>query len=158
MSSFFATNKVKVLGASAVAVSHTGSTDETVFATVSIAAGAMSANAILRITTLWSYTNSANNKTGRIRLGGVSGTQFLSVAHTTSASFSDSRLIRNRGATNSQVCTASASVSSAGTTGLAVTTGTVDMSVAQDLVLSGQLALGTETITLEGYLVELITP
>lgn len=152
------TGRYSIIAASAVPVSHTGSTAETVFATIPIPAGTMTATAALRITTLWSYTNSANAKTGRVRLGGVSGTQFLSVAHTTTASFSDSRLIRNRGVVNSQVGTATGSTASAGSTSAAVTTGTVNMAVAQDLVLSGQLALGTETITLEAYLVELLIP
>lgn len=152
------TGRYSIVASSAVAVSHTGNTDETVFATIPIAAGLMSANAILRVTTLWSYTNSGNAKTGRIRLGGVSGTQFLSVGHTTSASFSDSRLIRNRGVTNSQVGTGAGTTVTAGATTAVPTTATVDMSVAQDLVLSGQLASAGETITLEAYTVELLVP
>jgi hypothetical protein len=146
-----------IIGASAIGWSHTGDTAEFGLRTVSIPA-LMGANGILRITTLWSMTSSANNKTPRIRLGGAAGTQFLSPVITTSASYSESRLIRNRGVTNSQVGTRTDSVATAGGTGNPPTTGAIDMSIAQDLVFSGQLANSGETITLESYLVELLVP
>lgn len=149
---------VVVLAALATGWSHTGDTLETALVTIPIAAGLMSANAVLRIGTLWSFTNSANNKTPRIRLGGIAGTQFFNAVFTTNASYTESRSIRNRGATNSQVGTAAGSIATAGGTGTAVTTGAVDMSVAQDLVLSGQCANAGETITLESYTVELLVP
>lgn len=144
----------KLLARSAVAQSHTGDTAEFVFATITIPAGSLGVNGILRISTYWSYTNSANAKTGRIRLGGAAGTQFLSVAHTTSAAFSDTRSIANRNALNSQVGIGAGTTVSGGTSTAAPTTSSVDTSLAQDLVLSGQLANSGETITLERYVVE----
>ncbi len=146
-----------VLAASATPQSVTGTTSETVLATVTIPAGLMTANGQLRIRSLWSYPNSANNKIPRMRLGGTSGTIFLGPTFTTTASAQYDSHIRNRNAQNSQV---SWNFSSAGTgtsTGT-VTTGTVDTSAAQDLVLAGVLANTGETLTLETYTVELLVP
>lgn len=70
----------RVIAASAVAVSHTGDTIETVLANIAIPAGAMGANGALHITAVFSYTNSANAKTLRIRLGGISGAAFMNYA------------------------------------------------------------------------------
>jgi hypothetical protein len=146
-----------VLAASAVGVSHTGDTSETALATVQVPANMMGANGILRVTTLWTITNSGNNKTLRARLGGIAGTAFLGATFTTSASVHDQRLIRNRNAANSQV--GFAAINGTGGWGVssgAVATGAVDTAANQDLVITGQLASAGETITLEAYLVELL--
>lgn len=141
-----------LLAASAVAVSHTGDTNETALATIAIPAGAMGLSGGLHIYTTWSMTNSGNNKNPRVRLGGIAGTAFLGATFTTSATLHDFRRIRNRGAANSQVGGTGATTGvPIGATSVAVITGTIDTSQAQDLVLSGQLALGTETLTLENY-------
>src|SRR5213079_2421852 len=52
-----------VLAQSAVAASVTGTLTETVLATIAIPAGAMGVNGAIRVTALWSYTNSADTKT-----------------------------------------------------------------------------------------------
>lgn len=153
-----ATQKAPVLlVSSAVAVSHTGNTNETTLATVTIPAGIMGTNGGLLILSSWTTTNSANNKTPRIRLGGIGGTAFMAATYTSVATFSDSRRIRNRNSASSQVAsTAAATAVPFGGTSSAIATGSVDTSVAQDLVLTGQLGLGTETITLESYEVWLL--
>lgn len=147
-----------LLAASAVAASVTGTTNETALATVTIPAGAMGLNGAIEIRTVWMFTNSANTKTLRVRLGGIGGTVFLNVAPTTTASSTDTRRIRNRGSAASQVGSAPASQVPGliGSSSSFITTGTVDTSAAQDLVISGALALGTETITLESYEVWLL--
>lgn len=145
----------RVIAASAVAASHTGNTTETALATVQVPAGAMGPNGALRITTLWSYTNSANNKTLRIRFGGVSGTAHLGNFVTTTATLRHQQLIQNRNAQNSQIG-GYLSVTPFGANPGAAVTSSVDTSAAADLVLSGQLANAGETVTLESYLVELL--
>lgn len=146
-----------LLAASAVAASHTGNTNETTLATVSIPAGAMGTNGGLLIFSSWTTTNSANNKTPRIRLGGIGGTAFMAATYTTVATFSDARRIRNRNSASSQVAsTGAATAVPFGGTSSAITTGTIDTSTAQDLVLTAQLGLGSETITLESYEVWLL--
>jgi hypothetical protein len=140
-----------LLCASAVAASVTGTTNETVLATCTIPAGAMGVNGGIEVRTLWTFTNSANAKTWRIRLGGVGGTQFMALTTTTNASSSDIRRIRNRGAANSQVGSPAGISSYYSANPNVVTIGAVDTAVSQDLALTAQLALAAETITLESY-------
>jgi hypothetical protein len=141
----------QVLGASAVAVSHTGSTAKTTLAIITVPGGAMGANGMLRITSLWSHTNSANNKTPRVEFG---GTQYYGGNVTTAATSRMFRTIANRNAENSQVGGAESAVFNWGSTSSALTTGAVDTSVDQYLVFSGQLANSGDSIALESYLVE----
>ncbi len=150
---------VYILAASAAPVSVTGTASETALATITIPAGAMGVNGAVRIWTQWSYTNSGNAKTLRTRFGGIGGTQYMSVAPTTTASMRDvPRIIQNRGAANSQVGgVISATAGFAPTTGAPVTSA-IDTTLAADIVLTGTLANTGETITLESYLVELIVP
>ncbi len=146
-----------VLGASGVASTHTGDTAEAALATFTLPGGAMGANGVLRVTTLWTYTNSANTKTLRVRLGGLSGTAFQANTVTTSNIGVTQRTIQNRNSQASQVgfnATSAASFTTVGS-GSAVAVGTADTSVDQTIVITGQLASAGETVTLESCLVEL---
>lgn len=144
-----------VLAQSAVAVSHTGDLVETVLATVTIPAGAMRANGAVRVSSLWTYTNSANNKRMRVKLGGVGGTAFFDSTQTTTATYTDpGRTIQNRNSEASQVGRPAASTQ--GSTTSAVVTSAIDTSVAQTIVFTALLANTGETITLESYLVEIM--
>lgn len=148
---------MSLLAASAVAASVTGTTSETALATVTIPGGAMGLNGGVEIRSTWSYTNSANNKFLRAKFGGAGGTAFLDATQTATATWGDSRRIRNRNSLASQV----GSMSTAGTGGVgsssaAVVTGAINSAVDQTIVFTAQLALGTETITLESYEVWLL--
>ena len=143
------------LGVSGVGVPVTGTTNETTLATIGIPASAMGINGYTRIWTLWTATNSANNKTIRVRLGG--SVVFSSVV-TTTPNGSTVVEIWNRGALNSQISNNSSTGAGLGFTGNAWTTTAIDMSVAQNITITGQLANSGETITLEAYTVELINP
>jgi hypothetical protein len=138
-----------LLSASSVAASGAADTNENTLATVAVAGNLLGANGKLRITFLFTVTNSANNKTLRVRFG---GTQFFGVVLTTSASYVFQFEIGNRGATNSQV----SGPSSWGANTAAVTTGAIDTTASQNLTITGQKASAGETITLEGYTVEVI--
>jgi hypothetical protein len=142
----------RVLAASAAAVSHTGDTLETALATIPIPAGAMGPNGQLRVTTQWSYTNSANAKNLRVRFGGTSGTSYLAQAVTTTASSVFQNRIANRGAANSQIGNSNTAF---GSTTAGVITSAVDTSATADLVITGQVVNSGETLALESYLVEL---
>jgi len=146
----------RVLASSAVKVDKTGDTNETALATITIPAGSMGANGILRVTTLWTHTNNANTKTWRIRLGGISGTQFATIARTTSATDGDMRIIQNRNSQSSQVAFPSTQGVGFGSSTSGVASGSIDTSAAQDLVLSAQLGVGTDTMSLERYIVEIL--
>lgn len=145
-----------ILAASATKVDLTGTTAETALATVSVPGGAMGPNGGLLIYTSWSYTNSANAKTPRIRFGGPAGTQYFSSAQGTSASVHLVHRIRNRNSASSQVGGSSATGGIGGVSSGALVTSALDTSLAQDIVLTGQLALGTELISLESYEVWLL--
>lgn len=150
---------VTILGASAVAVTVTGTLTETVLGTVTVPADAMGPNGTLRVTTVWSTTNSGNNKTPRVRLGGIGGTTFHGPALTTSSIYVAENTITNRNATNSQIGGFNAASSgSYGTAGASPTTGTIDTTIANTIVFTGQLTNTGESIVLEKYLVELIVP
>ena len=117
----------------------------------------MGPNGILRVTTLWSYTNSANNKTLRVRLGGLSGTAFQANVVTASNIGVMQRTIQNRNSQASQIGFNAANAASYTTvgSGTSVATGSVDTSADQSIVITGQLASAGETVTLEACLVEL---
>lgn len=144
-----------VLAQSAVPASVTGTTTETTLATINIPAGAVGPNGSLSITTLWTMTNNADTKTTRIRLAGQG---YLAFAAASVMAQQSVTIIRNRNAYNSQIGYNSASSTGLGSTGSSNTASTVDMSQAQSLTITGQLGTSTDTITLEGYTVELLNP
>lgn len=143
----------RVIAAGAVASAHTGDTVEAVLATIAVPASAMGPNGILRVTLLWSYTNSANGKIKRVRLGGAAGTVLMQQTNTTSATIRHHMLIQNRNAQNAQI--AGQYVGTFAASSVAHATAAIDTSVAQDLVISGQLANAGDSVTLEAYVVEL---
>jgi hypothetical protein len=143
-----------LLAQSAVPSSVTGTTAETVLATIAIPAGAVSANGALRVTTLWSVTNNANTKVGNLRL---SGANFGIVTLASVASGQAISMVRNRNSVTSQVGSAPANMGS-GTNGSGTWTGSIDMSQAQSLTLTGTLANASDSATLESYTVEILNP
>lgn len=153
-----AKSPVQVLGQSGAAVSAPANdTNENILATISIAAGLMGANDSLEILTMWSYTASTNNKTLRIRLGGIGGTQYMNSPRNsgTEVGLQLMHFIRNRNSVSSQVGYQSGTFTFSAATA-AATTSSVNMANAQDLVITGQKATGTETLTLESYRVLLL--
>lgn len=145
----------RVLAASAVGSSVTGSTSKTALATINVPAGAMGANGRLRVTTHISMTASSNIKTLLVELG---GTAFYSrtEAGATVATYRDQREIANRNSQSSQVSWRATSIGGFGGGTAATTTAAINTASAQQLIISGQLANAGETITLESYLVELL--
>jgi len=149
-------NAVRVLCASAVAVSAAADTTENVLATCTVPANALGLSGTLRITTTWAYTNSANTKTLRVRYSGAAGTAFTSLAPTTTASAYLLTLITNRNATNAQIGGAlSTGLGFSASSGVAVTASVVT-TADTTVVITGQKTVSGETLTLDRYLVELI--
>jgi hypothetical protein len=146
------------LAKSAVAVPMTGTTDETALVSIPIPAGAMGPSGILRVTTIWSYSSSANAKNLRYRLGenDLTGAQLMNVTATATLGGLLQRLIFNRASQTSQVTQALGNAASFGTFAAAPLATTVDTSIEQSLVISGQLVSAGETLTLESYLVEVL--
>ena len=142
------TDGIQVLARSAVAVSHTGDVNETTLATVTVPAGILGISGSLRVTPLYTTTNSANNKTLRVDFG---GTDYWSFVVTTSVSEVAQITIRNRAATNSQIGGQLLTSS-----GFSFSTNAFVTSAVVSLTLTGQLANAGETVTLEGYTVEIL--
>lgn len=138
-----------ILQRSGSASSVTGTTGQTTLATIPVPALGM--NSVLRITTAWTFPNSGNSKTLGIQLGGQTLRNFIQ-AGSGAAQENWNDMVFNRGATNSQL--AVLAISSGGNVSdqnaLAV-----DTSVPTSMTITGQLALGTETLTLQAYCVEL---
>lgn len=129
--------------------SVTGTLAATVLATVVVPANALGKNGMIRVKTIWSTTNSAYNKTSIIRFG---GTDTSANVTTTTSTYKDEQTIQNRNATNSQVFI----FGGAAYTGSPIGTMAKDTTVNQNIDIVGQLAVATETMTLEAYTVEVI--
>jgi hypothetical protein len=144
-----------VAASSFVPVSAPNDTTADTLATINLPP--LSANAIVRVTSIWTVTNSANSKTLAVKFSGSGGTNYFAQSFTTVATVVDVRIFGNRGATNSQVGSPSANAVP-GSYSSSVVTSSVDTTAATSIVFTGQKALGSETITLEGYLVEVYKP
>lgn len=146
-------NRPIILTQSAVQASLTGATTETTLATITIPGGMMGPNGSLRISTLWSFTNTANNKTIKIKNGSNTFLNYTLASGVSSMSALTS--MRNRGTLNSQVAPSSAQVDY-GTMGSNPQTFTIDTTVDQVLTITGQLANATDYCNLEAYTVEVL--
>lgn len=132
------------------------STSEEDLISIPIPAGLMGANGQLVVTHFWEMTNSANNKTMRVKLG---GTAFFANVQTAALIFlPPPTRIWNRNNEASQIAFAAANGNVTVSTGTAATTGTVNTTSATTLAISGQKATGAETLRLYAYSVELIRP
>lgn len=145
----------RVLAASAVAVTHTGNTSETALATITIPAGAMGPNGVLRVTALTTNNNNANIKTTRFRWDTISGTDFLGYATTTNVTHQPQRTIWNRNSASSQISVPAGITNPFAAISIAPATAAINTAVATTFVITGQLANAADTVTLESYLVEI---
>lgn len=143
------------LALGSVALPLTGTTVETALARVSLTPAQMGPNGVLAITMAWSYIVTATNKTPRLRFGpaGItppSGVLIFGGAPRTAPRFEQAViLVRNR---NNQAIQVSSSAMMGTGSG---TYFTLDTSAACDLIFTGELANAADTMSLEGYEVEL---
>jgi hypothetical protein len=143
---------VSVLARSGVAVSAGANTNENTLATITVPAGAMGSSGSVRVTCLFSYTNSANNKTLRIQFG---GTTYVSQLVTTTTLQALIGGVSNR-TSGTQVGWFPLNPNPYNAqTGSAVTS-SVDTTAAVTILITGQKATAGETLTLERYSVELL--
>lgn len=152
-------NYVEVLATSSAQVVHTGNTIETILATIPIPAAAMGATGALKITILGSFGSPINSnvKRFRVRFGssgaGLNGTQLGTVNGASNLSMRGQIQIQNRSA-KSQISFPVVSGFTVSTS--AIDTAAINTRNASEIVITGTLADGTDTIRLEAYLVELI--
>jgi hypothetical protein len=131
-----------VLDQSAVAVAHAGDTTETTVATIAIPA--IGANGRIAVRADFTYTNSANVKTLKVKLG---GTTILTLTPSTTAGLALELFISNRNSNTSQRWSERHFFS--GSLGAQFGTSAVDLSAGANLTISVQLANAGETVTLE---------
>lgn len=122
----------------------------------------MTSASMLRITTLWTYPNSANNKTLSLFLAATTGTPgagtaYLSQVVTTTATNSIQTMIRNVNATNSQVGFSN-SGNSYSTSGGSKATSTVDFTANAYVNIEITMASSGDTGTLLGWTIEAVIP
>lgn len=140
---------------SGMAVPLTGSTSETTLATLTIPAGALGPNGMVRLTMNFSCTNNANSKTCRARLGGMAGTQYLNSPLTSQSRLHVPIMIYNRNSESSQIGgTNAGNQGGYGQSTSGQVTSTVDTTIVQTIVITGQLANASDTLTLESYSLE----
>lgn len=132
-------------------------TDETILHTITIPAAAPGPNGWLRISHGWTYSSSAQTKTGRARIGGVAGSIVSHVTTNNSGVVSGQHvaLLFNRNASNSQKALTGTNQQLSISSTVAPPTFAIDFSAAQSLVFTGQKGLSGETISLEVAAVEL---
>jgi hypothetical protein len=149
-----------VLASSYVNAALTGTTAETTLATIKIPAGLMGLNGRIEIKAMFQTTivsASSNTKTARIRLGGLAGSVLGAIAATTNTNLRIETDLMNRNSATSQWNqTQGTGAAGLGMSILNVTGISVDTALDQDIVISGQLQNATDTITLNGYIVEFI--
>ena len=144
-------NPIKIFSLSAP-VSLTGSTSVVTLATITIPAGLLGANGKLKIYPLWATTNNANVKTLRAIFSGSTCTTMTSQSVPNNSGL---LIIRNINSESVQKCS-SGLVAGIGSSSGSIASLTVDTSAATTLTITGQLAVGTDTMTLEDLFVEVV--
>ena len=143
-------NPIKIFSLSAPWV-LSGSTSAVTLATITIPAGLMGANGKLKIYPLWATTNNANIKTLRLNIGGMLCSTMVSQIIPNNSGL---LIIRNINSESVQKCS-SGLVAGIGSSTGSIASPTVDTSAATTITITGQLAAGTDTLTLEDLFVEL---
>jgi hypothetical protein len=129
----------------------TGSLTETALATITIPGGLLGTKGQIEVSALWSYTNNANSKSLKVKLG---ATAFLSVSKTTTANDQTYTRIMNLTASTQEGLT-NASEGAVGATAIANTTGAIDTTADAALTLTATLGNVADTITLKSYIAKL---
>ncbi len=113
--------------------------------TFTVPANVMGPNGAIYCSSVWSYNNSAGNKTLNIKYGGTNLTN--ATGTTTTTNNAPNQIMQNRGLTNSQVVLAGtlAGGASAG----ALVYSSVDTTASQQLLANAQLATATDFLLLE---------
>lgn len=152
-----------VIGADCSAHAVSTGTAETVLKTFSFAAADIPivANSIIVVHTIWTITNSANNKTLRARIGaagaGTAGTAIMGVVQTTSATYARDTEVFVR-ATNSQMFHVITLTGHEGGNAGVMPTAAIDLTADWEIAITGQTASSGETIQLEAAMVRVLIP
>lgn len=145
----------QILAQSGAASSVTGTTSETVLATIPIPAGLLSANGVIRVGCTFNFSGAAGTHTMSMRLGGS-----LVANNAGASSVLSAEWIRSIRAANSQSAQVmmQAGTLGGGTSTAAAAATSVNMANAQNLTITGTLGSASDTATLLGYTVEILNP
>jgi len=146
-------NPIKIFSLSAP-FSLTGTTSAVTLATatITIPAGLLGANGKLKIYPLWATTNNANVKTLRVVFGGSTCTTMTSQSVPNNSGLV---IIRNTNSESAQK-TSSGLVAGIGSSFGSIAVTTIDTTAATTITITGQLAVGGDTLTLEDLFVEVV--
>ena len=144
-------NPIKIFSLSAPFV-LTGPTSIVTLATITIPAGLLGANGKLKIYPLWSTTNNANAKTLRLNFGGAVCSTMTSQSVPNNSGL---LIIRNINSESVQKCS-SGLVAGIGASVGSIAVLAIDTTAATTITITGQLAVGTDTLTLEDLFVEVV--
>lgn len=142
------------LAATTGQASVTGTTSETNLGNLLIPAGALGSNGVIEIYSLWTYTNSSNNKSLILRFnttsGAISGGTMggTSSVVTTTAATQMLNIIRANNSVAAQLTWNASGTFPFTTTANAPVVTNINTAANSYINLNGILALGTETITL----------
>lgn len=137
----------KPLGGSGAASAVTGVTTAATLASIIIPGGSLGPNGVLELTTLWSMTSNANVKTPRVALGG----QQLQTSTGFASNAQSQLLLRVYAKNSNNQQLAHGFTNPYGVAAPSLVSTTLDMSVDQPLVITGQLATSTDVLTLEAW-------
>lgn len=118
---------------------------------ITIPAGALGPNGALRTTTLWSALNNANAKTVIASLGGI---QILNGGIASAGAAQVLSMLYNRGSAAINIAMPPANTTGLGTAGASLSQLAINTALAQTLAISGQLAVATDFLVLEAFMLE----
>lgn len=126
-------------------------------ANITVPGGMMGANGALRIWMQDARNGTANSKISKSILGGgINSIQFLSSASASTVSVGDVHVLRNRGVANAQTVFTPGWAGGGGTSSAVGAYYAIDTSTDKALTFTGQLAVATDYIVLEGFTVEVL--
>jgi hypothetical protein len=151
---------VITLASTGVITTVTGTTAETALYTVAIPNGIMGPNSAMRIEPAWSYTNSSNSKSLRLRIGAtMAGPIVYDRTRNTSSLESPLIVLINRGVQNVQVNVYAPTGSYGNNAPNFVGTNAFDFAAAGlNFYVTGQLTNTGESISLEALMVSVLNP
>lgn len=135
---------------------YTGDTTDRVGPLITVPAGAMTANAVLRMSTGWSATNNADLKTATIKVGATAIIPGMTLASTLAVEAQHT--LRNQGVVNSQVGVPNAATFFGITSATSARIFTsIDFSSSQNLSVVIGHGTATDNAILEGYMFEILS-
>jgi len=133
--------------------SHTGDTNQTTLVTYTMPASTMGISDVLEIRAWGTMSTNANSKTIRVKFG---GTQISGLASTSKSNWHVVSYVANRDSASSQTSTSEMTQNFTTTNATVIDNATPSINTASsvDIIITGQLANGSDTVTVNGWLIK----